>query len=94
MSKYDGYVDDRDYEDDYVDEKEEAVVEDNTIIPLLDLISTWFIRIGIVIGIIVLLYYIVVGKIFSALLFILGLVVSYFFGYFFMFCLDKFTSSN
>jgi len=79
------------YENETVEEVEE---DDSSLIPILSLISTWFIRIGIGIGIILLIYYIVVGKLFSAILFILGLVVAYFFGYFFMFCLDKFMSAE
>ena len=79
-----------DYEEEphgyYVDEDE------NPTISILSFIATWFIRIGIVIGVIVLLYFLFKGQIGKALLFILGLLVSYGFGYFFMFCLDKILS--
>ena len=78
-----------------IDEDEELEeVEETSWIPVLSVISKWFIRIGIVIGIILLIYFIVVGKVFSAFIFVIGLIVAYFFGYFFMFCLDKLTSMN
>ena len=64
------------------------------IISILSTLSTWFIRIGMGIGIILLLYYFISGKIMSAFLFIIGLVVAFFFGYAFMFLLDKFISAN
>lgn len=79
----------------YQDIDEEEVEESNeSIIPLLSIISKWFIRIGIVIGVILLVYFITIGKFMSAFLFLLGLIVSYFFGYFFMFCLDRLTAMN
>ena len=84
MSKFD------EYEDDYEYEEEEEENTNNTIIPLLDIISTWFIRIGIVLAIIALFYYIVTAQLFAAFMYIIGLVVAYFFGYFFMYCLDVF----
>ena len=78
-----------------IDEDEELEeVEETSWIPVLSVISKWFIRIGIVIGIILLIYFIVVGKVFSAFIFVIGLIVAYFFGYFFMFCLDKLTAMN
>lgn len=79
-----------------IDEDEELEEQEDTTswIPVLSIISKWFIRLGIVIGIILLIYYIVVGKVFSAFIFVIGLIVAYFFGYFFMFCLDKLTSMN
>ncbi len=83
MSKYDDY----DYEDEEYEEESES---QNTIIPILDVVSTWFIRIGIVLAIIALFYYIVTAQLFIAFMYIIGLVAAYFFGYFFMLCLDKF----
>ena len=78
-----------------IDEDEELEeTEETSWIPILSVASKWFIRIGVVIGIILLIYYIVVGKVFSAFIFVIGLIVAYFFGYFFMFCLDKLTSMN
>ena len=89
MSLYSSYqdVDDEEYEYEEDD-------ENTSILPLLGILSKWFIRIGIVIGIIVLLYFIVKGNFMSAFLFLIGLIVAYFFGYFFMFCLDKFVAMN
>ena len=80
-------------DDSYVDGKVRDD-EEFDLISFLGVCATWFIRIGLVIGAILLVYYVVVGNIFSALLFILGMVIAYFFGYFFMFCLDKIMSSN
>ena len=84
MSKFD------EYEDDYEEEEK----SENTTIWLLDLISTWFIRIGIVLAAIALIYFVVMGQFFSAFLYIIGLLVAYGFGYFFMFCLDRFLSTD
>ena len=90
MKEYEEF---EDYEDEYEQtaDKEEISQE---VISLLSVISTWFIRIGIVIGIILLIYYFISGKVMSAFLFIIGLVVAFFFGYAFMFLLDKFMSAN
>ena len=73
------------------DEYEE---DDSTFIGVLGTISKWFIRIGVVIAIIIFIYYIVTAKITSGLLFILGLVVAFLFGYGFMFLLDHLVDSN
>ncbi len=87
LQNYDDYEDE--YED-YYDEDE----DDGAFIGVLASISKWFIRIGIVIAIVLFIYYIMVGKVSSALLFVLGLIVAYFFGYGFMFLLDKLVDSN
>lgn len=84
-SKKDNY---KYFQDDDGDEDSDAVVA------VFASISTWFIRIGMVVAVILLLYFIFTGKIGSAVLYILGLIVAFFFGYFFMFLLDKFTSAN
>ena len=91
MGRYSTYqdIDDEEYED--YDEYDE---ENSSILPILSTISKWFIRIGIVVGIILLLYFIVKTDFMSAFLFVIGMIVSYFFGYLFMFCLDKFTTVN
>jgi len=73
--------------DDYDDEYEEE--NGSSIIPLLGTIAKWFIRIGIVCAVIVALYYLVKLQIVNLLLFAMGLIISYFFGYFIMFCFDK-----
>ena len=72
--------------DDYDDYEEE---KDSSIFSVLGTIAKWFIRIGIVCAIIVAIYYLVKLQITNLLLFIVGLVIAYFFGYFIMFCLDK-----
>lgn len=77
--------------DDYEDEYEE---KDSSLIPFLATIAKWFIRIGIVCAVIVGIYYLVKLQIVNLLLFIIGLLIAYFFGYFFMFCLDKLTSNK
>lgn len=77
-----------------IDDEEEKEEKEFSLIDILATISKWFIRIGIVFAIIVAIYYLVKLQIVNLLLFIVGLIVSYFFGYFFMFCLDKLTSLN
>lgn len=77
-----------------IDEEEYEEEKEFSIIPILATISKWFIRIGMVLAVIVGIYYLCNLQIFNLFLFIIGLVVAYFFGYFFMFCLDKFTSLN
>lgn len=83
MSKFDEY--EEDYEEE--DNRSETII-------LLDLIATWFIRIGIVLAAIALIYFVVMGQFFSAFLYIIGLLMSYAFGYFFMFCLDRVLSAD
>lgn len=78
-----------------LDEYEEYEEEnDSLFIATLAAISKWFIRIGLVIAIILFIYYIVTGKATTGLLFLLGLIVAYFFGYGFMFVLDHLVSDN
>ena len=81
------------YQDIDEEEREEEERE-FSIIPILAFISKWFIRIGMVIAVILGLYFLIKLQIFNLLLFIAALIVSYFFGYFFMFCLDKLTTLN
>ena len=61
---------------------------------LLASVSTWVIRIILVIAAILLLYFIFMGNIVTALLYALGLILAYFFGYFFVYLLDFITSNN
>ena len=75
--------------DDYDDYEEE---KDYSIIPLLGTIAKWFIRIGIVCAVVVAIYYLVKLQITNLLLFMVGLIIAYFFGYFIMFCIDKVAS--
>ncbi len=79
---------DEEFEEYYDDEN------DSQFISVLAFISKWFIRIGLVIAVILFVYYIISGKATTGLLFLLGLVVAYFFGYGFMFLLDKLVDSN
>ena len=88
MKNYDIYDKYDELED--IDEYE----EENVVINLLSIISKWFIRVGMVIAIILFIYYLFTGKIANAFLFVLGLVAAFFFGYLFMFLLDKLVSSN
>jgi ABC-type multidrug transport system fused ATPase/permease subunit len=81
------------YEDEY-DVYNQDDDDDSLFIGTLATISRWFIRIGIVIAIILFIYYIMIGKVSSAFLFVLGLVVAFFFGYGFMFLLDHIVDSN
>lgn len=85
MKKYDYYDE---YEDEYEDEEESSVI------PILSFVSNCFIYIGIIVAIILLIYFIIKGKLLTAILYILGLVVAFFFGYGFMFCLDYFVDRS
>ena len=82
------------YQDEDYDEYEEEQESKESIMPKLASISNWFIAIGMICAVILLVYFIVVGQVFTAFMFTLGLIVSYFFGYLFMFCLDKLTINN
>ena len=83
------------YDDEFLDEEvDENESSEFNMISFLSVASIWFIRFGMVVAVILLVYFIVVGKIATAFLYVLGLVVAYFFGYGFMFCLDKFIESN
>ena len=83
------------YDDEFLEEEvDENESSEFNMISFLSVASVWFIRFGMVVAVILLIYFIVVGKIATAFLYILGLVVAYFFGYGFMFFLDKFIESN
>ena len=64
------------------------------VISILSVASVWFIIFGLVIVLFLFLYFILTGKIFSACIYIVGMLVAYAFGYFFMYCLDHFVSNN
>ena len=76
----------QDIDDNYEEEKESSMIN------ILGIIVKWFIRIGIVCAAIVFIYYLVKLQIVNLLLFIIGLIIAYFFGYFVMFCIDKVAS--
>ena len=80
--------------DEYYDYDDSVEEEINPVIDILALVSKVFIYIGIGIAVILLLYFLITLKIAKAFLYIIGLVIAYFFGYFFMFFLDKFISNN
>ena len=73
------------------DEEYEDGVEESS---LLSTFATWFIRIGIVCAVIVAIYYLVKVQIVNLLVFMICLLVAYFFGYFFMFCVDKLSDNK
>ena len=81
---YDEDLDENEIDEEY--DKEEGVI------PVLSFLSVWFIRFGLVVGVILFIYFIITGSIYNAFLYLLGLVIAYFFGYSIMFCLDKFIS--
>lgn len=85
--------------DEFDDEYEEYEKLDDGIktidyIAVLALISKWFIRIGIFIAAVLILVFLFTFKIKTLLYYVMGLVLAFFFGYFFMLCLDKLISRN
>ena len=94
---------DNNYEDDSIDEevvgeethtKKADSYESNNFISILSIVSTWFIRIGIAIAIILIAFFVVKGQISNLLLYIVCLIASFFFGYFFMFILVKYGNND
>ena len=86
---YDSYSYEEDYDDNY-EEIEEKKFNLGSALSVIALISTWFIRIGFAMGICLLIAFFVKGKVVTAFLYVAGIVVAFFFGYGFMFCLDHF----
>ena len=86
--------DDSEYEEYFVDSKEDEADVTTTVVSTLASASKIFIYIGIGIAIILLIYFLVSLKFLNMFIYIIGLIVAYFFGYFFMFCLDTFISNN
>lgn len=89
-------VESNDYEDyDDEDDEEETnsyyTYDDNSIYKFLSIFIVVFKWIGVAIAIILISYFITQGNMKSLLMYILGLVFAFFFGYFFMFILNKFT---
>ncbi len=80
--------------DEYYDENEELDDSAVTVISVLSLVSQWFIRFGIFVAIVLVVYFLLCGKFLTLLLYVLGLIAAYFFGYFFMFLLDKFVGDD
>lgn len=104
FNKYKNYEDYGEYEefnlDDSLGEEDNSYDElrDNNevinIISILAIISNWFMRIGVVIAIILTIIFFVTGKVGTAFLYIGGLIIAFFFGYVFMYFLDKFLHQN
>lgn len=61
---------------------------------ILSVISLGFRIIGIIIAIILIAYFISTGQFKNLILYILGLIIAFFFGWFFMYFLVKFTENN
>ena len=61
---------------------------------ILSIISKGFSILGIIIAIILITYFIVTGQFQNLIIYILGLVVAFFFGWFFMYFLVMFTENN
>ena len=82
--------------DDNIDEEYETLDEDlgGDMISTFTLISTWFGRVGIIIAVILILYFLFTAKFTTMILYIVGLVGAFFFGYIFMYLLERFTSDN
>lgn len=76
-------------DDNYYEDDEDEYITLG-IFDILGLLAKWFIRIGLFVGLLLIIYYIFTLQFLSLLLFLIILVVSFFFGYFFMFCLDTF----
>lgn len=62
--------------------------------PILSILSIWFMRVGVLLAIGLLIMFFVTGKIGSAFMFIIGLLVSFSVGYIFMFFLDQVIFKN
>lgn len=82
--------------DDYINEDAETLDEDlgGDMIFIFTLISTWFGRVGIIIAIMLILYFLFTAKFTTMVLYVVGLIGAFFFGYLFMYLLERFTNSN
>lgn len=84
---------DYDYYDDEYESNDEK--EDNfDLASVLSFIATWFIRIGMVIAVILFAVFLFSGKVMTALFYIIGLIVAFFFGYAIMFLIDYFSFND
>lgn len=84
-------IEDTDSDDLYEDY--EASDDNDNLTDIFLLIATWFGRIGIILAIVLVLYFLFNKKITTLLLYIIGLLVAYIFGYIFMYLLEKFSSN-
>lgn len=87
----DSEIYDDDYTNDYEEDKDyNKKREDSPLYKFLNIFLVVFKWLGIAIAVVLIAYFITQGKIKSLLLYILGLIVSFFFGYFFMYILNRF----
>ncbi len=82
-------MEDEYYNDEY-EEEEEVIEERSVLLDYVGIIVKWYIRIGLAVGAILLLYYLFTLQLLSFLLFAISLVIAFFFGYFFMYFLDNY----
>lgn len=64
------------------------------LIVILEILSRWFIRLGIILAICLLIMFFITGKVMTAFLYVFGLIVAFSFGYVFMFCIDHLLSRS
>ena len=82
-------VDSKDLDDDSdEDEIEEEYKDNSSLMKYLEIFSVWFRRLGIVIAVILIAVFITRGEMKNLLLYFLGLVASFIFGYGFMYILN------
>lgn len=58
------------------------------LITILNICSSWFIKLGIIIAVCLVITFFVTGKVFLAFAYIFGLLVAFSVGYVFMYCVD------
>ena len=88
------YDTDEDSDDDEDYDTDEDSDSKNEVISVFAFISTWFIRIGLVLAAILFLAFLISGKLLTAILYLCGLAVAFVFGYGFMYCLEHFIFSD
>lgn len=91
---YDNYEDYHDVEDEEEDDTNVESDAKDEVVSIFAFISTWFIRIGLVLAVILLIAFLISGKFLTAVLYLCGLAVAFVLGYGFMYCLDHFIFSD
>ena len=91
--KTEKYYDSIDEDNDSSDEESHSfyTYDNKNIYKFLSIFISIFKWVGVAIAVVLISYFITQGNIKSLLIYILGLVFAFFFGYFFMFILNKFT---
>ena len=91
--KTEKYYDSIDEDNDSSDEESNSfyTYDNKNIYKFLSIFISIFKWVGVAIAVVLISYFITQGNIKSLLIYILGLVFAFFFGYFFMFILNKFT---